>query len=680
MEFRANVAGQVMQLRLPKAKALWPLFETVVNSIQAIEELPDCDHPEITILAIRNPNHQMNTNNEPEPTRFHSFVVTDNGVGFTEENYESFLTVYSAKKIAKGCKGIGRLLWLKAFDHVKVDSVFLANGIWLQRHFCFDLKDLVSPEKNLSDYHMPNPTRKTVVTLEGLREMYEEEVSYDLESLAKRIIEHCLPYFVVGTCPAISLADNEGQVIDLNKYYSEYYQDSLHQDEFSIGDYIFKLYHMTARIGIDKHELHLCAGNREVVSYDLAKYIPNLGKRINSEEASYYYVGYLAGSYLDSVVNSERTMFSFSEAPLVDAISEDSIIKTALDYIRLYLFVDLKRIDTEKRNQIDNFVQYKKPQFRYLLNAHPEIYDAIPAGLPEDRLDAELYRHEQQWEAEVAEQRRRLEEQAKGISPEMPDLQCLFHRYCSSVTQLSQASLTEYVVRRKAVLELLEQALEKKPDGKYSLESRVHSIICPMRSTSDSLPFEDMNLWLIDDRLSYHHFLASDIPFRVLPIIESDSSDRMDIAVFDKALSYSPDPESISSITIIELKRPQRNDLADDDKNPINQVLRYVAEIKSGRAKKSNGRGFGNVESIAFYCYIIADLTDSLIEAAENAGLTRTPDRQGFFGHNSARGAYIEVISYDKLLSDAKKRNEALFDRLFRPKSENLTFFIGAQS
>lgn len=55
-------------------------------------------------------------------------------------------------------------------------------------------------------------------------------------------------------------------------------------------------------------------------------------------------------------------------------------------------------------------------------------------------------------------------------------------------------------------------------------------------------------------------------------------------------------------------------------------------------------------------------------EAAENASLMMTPDREGYFGYNQTRGAYIEVISYDKLVKDAKQRNQILFDKLFNPK------------
>ena len=284
----------------------------------------------------------------------------------------------------------------------------------------------------------------------------------------------------------------------------------------------------------------------------------------------------------------------------------------------------------------------------------------------------ELYKQEQQWEYDIAQQKVKIEEKQKESAANTPQFMELFKEYCSSVTQLSQASLAEYIVRRKAVIELLEKALESTDDGKYSRESQIHSIICPMQITSDDVQFDEMNLWLIDDRLAYHQFLASDQPMKTLPILKSDVTRRMDIAVFDKAISYSAEDDYINAITIVELKRPQRDDLRGDNKNPISQVLRYVSDIKSGKVKKANGRSFGQVENAAFYCYVIADITDSLIEDAEYASLIRTPDREGFFGFNASKGAYIEVISYDKLVRDAKKRNQVLFDKLFRPKGNQV--------
>lgn len=238
------------------------------------------------------------------------------------------------------------------------------------------------------------------------------------------------------------------------------------------------------------------------------------------------------------------------------------------------------------------------------------MYDKIPVGLSEERLDLELYKQEQQWEYDIAQQKVKIEEKQKESAANTPQFMELFKEYCSSVTQLSQASLAEYIVRRKAVIELLEKALESTDDGKYSRESQIHSIICPMQITSDDVQFDEMNLWLIDDRLAYHQFLASDQPMKTLPILKSDVTRRMDIAVFDKAISYSAEDDYINAITIVELKRPQRDDLRGDNKNPISQVLRYVSDIKSGKVKKANGCSFGQVENAAFYCYVIADITE----------------------------------------------------------------------
>lgn len=673
MQFTMNLSGQVNQMRLPKSKALWPLFETIVNSIQSLEDDTSREDSAITIQAIRPEYRQQNLNGEEEVNHFEEFIVSDNGEGFNTKNYESFLEAYSTLKIKKGCKGIGRFLWLKAFDNVEVNSTFPENGKWYKRSFQFSLKDAVEPENNLTELtDKPVSANCTEVHLSGFKPIYRDEVALSLDSLAKKIIEHCLPYFIIDKCPQMVVVDSLGGHINLNDYYNNLYKDSLHRDEIVIKGKTFDLYHMTVSEGAERHELHLCANNREVKSYDLSKYIPNLDKRIISDEQSYYYVGYMAGEYLDESVNSDRYEFNFVDAPIFRNVEEKELTEAALEYIRIYLDEDLGKIKEEKQRRIDEYVRTKKPQYRFLLKHRQDVYDEIPVGLTDDKLDLELYKQEQKWEYDIAKQKNQIEERQKNSATDSDQFVELFKEYCSSVTMLSQASLAEYIVRRKAVIDLLEKALELNDDGKYSKESRLHSIICPMQITSDDVQFDEMNLWLIDDRLAYHQFLASDQPMKSLPILESDVPRRMDIAVFDKAISYSADDDSINSITIVELKRPQRDDLAADDKNPINQVLKYVSDIKAGKVKKANGRGFGNVTSAAFYCYVVADITDSLKEDAENAGLILTPDGEGYFGFNSPKGAYIEVISYDKLVKDAKKRNRVLFDKLFKPKANQL--------
>lgn len=674
MPIIVNVAGQVGQIKLSTTKALWPLFETVINSIQSLED-SDVEEKKIVIDALRPEHVQLRTDGQgktiEEPTHFEAFVVTDNGNGFNIENYTSFLEAYSQLKVRKGCKGIGRFLWLKAFDKVAIKSTYFEDGHWHLRAFDFALTG-VNPEQNDSILELDDSVQQTIVRLDGFKNPYRDSVAYSLESLAKKIIEHCLPYFITGKRPQIILKDNRGESFNLNSYYEKTYKDSLHQDPMELRGRHYTLYHMLLTEGADKHELHLCANNREVKSYALSNYIPDMKKKLVNGEDAYYYVGYLAGDYLDEAVNTERSDFDFSDGPLFGDTREPEIVETAVGYIRAYLSDELTKVADEKKTQIDMLVKTKRPQYRLLLNRHPEVYDRIPAGLPEDKLDLELYKHQQQWEFDTAKKKHDIEEKVKQDATSDPSFQKLFDEYCENITELSRASLAEYVVRRKAVIDLLEHALEADENGKYSKESRIHSIICPMQTTSDEIKLDDMNLWLIDDRLAYHHFLASDKKINTIPVLKSDIDKRMDLAIFDAALSYTADPENINSITIVELKRPQRNDLATEETDPIAQVYDYVTDIKEGKVKKSNGRGFGNVQQVAFYCYVIADVTPTLKKSAARAGLVPTQDSEGYFGYNQAVGTYIEVISYDKLLKDAKQRNRALFDKLFEPKSKDL--------
>ena len=48
--------------------------------------------------------------------------------------------------------------------------------------------------------------------------------------------------------------------------------------------------------------------------------------------------------------------------------------------------------------------------------------------------------------------------------------------------------------------------------------------------------------------------------------------------------------------------------------------------------------------------------------------LTASPDSMGYFDHNESLTTYLEIISFDKLITDAKKRNQLLFEKSLLPK------------
>ena len=147
-----------------------------------------------------------------------------------------------------------------------------------------------------------------------------------------------------------------------------------------------------------------------------------------------------------------------------------------------------------------------------------------------------------------------------------------------------------------------------------------------------------------------------------MPVIDSNSTKEPDIAIFDQAFAYSDSDEPLATVTIVEFKKPDN-----DGKNPINQVGEYVDLIRSGKKKKANGQSFSITDGTLFRCYIICDLTDRMRTHCLNSSMLPTSDNMGYTGFNTYRHMYTEVISYNKLLTDARKRNEILFDKLFTP-------------
>ena len=147
--FVLDIRGQLNNIRLAESKALWPLFEAVVNSIQAIEDSPNKNNGRIHISAQREISYNEKLDaNKDILEKFESFSITDNGVGLDEQNYKSFNTAYSTLKAKKGCKGIGRFLWLKAFREVSLQSNYAENGVWYNRTFTFS-PDGIIPDETL---------------------------------------------------------------------------------------------------------------------------------------------------------------------------------------------------------------------------------------------------------------------------------------------------------------------------------------------------------------------------------------------------------------------------------------------------------------------------------------------------------------------------------------------------
>lgn len=62
-----------------------------------------------------------------------------------------------------------------------------------------------------------------------------------------------------------------------------------------------------------------------------------------------------------------------------------------------------------------------------------------------------------------------------------------------------------------------------------------------MRQTSEDIGLDKCNLWLIDERLAFHDYLASDKTLSSMPITDSNENKEPDLCalnVYDEPFSY----------------------------------------------------------------------------------------------------------------------------------------------
>lgn len=105
---------------------LTPIIEAVCNSVDAIGN----NRTDGCVKIIVKRDHQ--TSNDGQTDTLGNIVaiyVIDNGVGFTDDNADSFDTFKSGYKMQQGGKGFGRFMYLKYFRSVSIDSVYEQDGI-----------------------------------------------------------------------------------------------------------------------------------------------------------------------------------------------------------------------------------------------------------------------------------------------------------------------------------------------------------------------------------------------------------------------------------------------------------------------------------------------------------------------------------------------------------------------
>ncbi len=347
-----------------------------------------------------------------------------------------------------------------------------------------------------------------------------------------------------------------------------------------------------------------------------------------------------------------------------DELTWPEIIGTAAKHARRFLDPYTESHGANKRDKIKEYVETKAPKYRPILKHRSEEVDEIPAGLTDEKLELELYKIAQKYDTELFVRYQALlaaaEKGALAINKRHEETKVFLEEW----NEAGMSKLAEHVAYRKATIAFLQEQMRLNETDKYALEASIHEVIFPLRKTSEDVRPEQMNLWMIDERLAYHHYLASDKQFSQLgEIIEVDSDKRTDLLMFfNNPYAFCDSELEFNAVVIVEFKRPSRDDYADDD-NPIDQIFEYVELLRAGKAKDRRGGHIDVPANMQYYAYIICDLTTKLRVQASRHFLPM-PGDEGYFGYSQNHRLYTEIISFKKLFRDASNRNKILFDKL----------------
>ena len=682
MSMETNLAGRLRNPSLRASSGMLPLYDAVANSIHGVEDagLTPGDG-KITVEIIRDSQGALAFSGDqkkrgPEAkSEIVGFKVTDNGIGFNKENMTSFQTLDSDYKAARGGRGVGRLMWLKAFERAQVSSSFIGDNREVEsRTFVFALPSGVAgDEVNAS----PNSEVSTCVHLEGFKKRYREASHRTASAIAIDLLEHCLWYFVRdGGAPKIVVIDSEEDgAILLDSLYEEYMVTSAEVDSVEIKGEVFELTHIKRRAHASKpHVVAFCAAGRVVKEEGLKGKIPGLFGSLTDGNGVFAYGCFITSSFLDGRVRSERTSFDIEDegaALFKDSeLSFKDIREVVYEKAQGHLSGFLDENKKSAKERIEKFVSEVAPRYRPILSRIPEADQNLDPNISDKDLDLALHKHLYELERDILEDGHGLMDPAPG--QDVDSYREKLSDYLGRVDDIKKSDLANYVSHRKVVIDLLEKAIERDSEGKYVREDVIHQLIMPMQKDSNDLHNPEANLWLVDELLAFHDYLASDKTLSSMPItgaVETKEPDLCCLNIYDNPLLVSEnDRPPFASLTVVEIKRPMRNDASPgEEKDPIEQALNYLQRLRDGQVTTASGRPVVDVKDIPGYCYVLCDLTSKMQYRCRVHDLTPTRDGLGYFGYNKAFASYVEVISFDQLVNAAKQRNRAFFDRLGLP-------------
>lgn len=609
------VSKNAASLFFPNTSLEWVYFESIANSI-------DAGASEIDIEISLNSFTECDTL---------EIIISDNGEGFNDKNFEKFNHVLAVDD--EQHKGIGRLVYLNYFENVLIESWF--DGKF--RKFVFnegfdgicEIEDFL-PIKKLTKLLFKGYTKEKI-------KKYDYLIP---DRLMKSIQEHFLPRFyqmkldgkelVVTISLRTSQSNIEYDFINSKKSFNINDLPTLKSKTIPDDSTLFSTFTMLysiEKIGTEQSAITaICADGRTIPMNIISNKEFPFGYKI---------VSLLYSDYFNGKTNATRESFNLDDTLLL------RVRKTFTQLISEVIKEEIPEV------VIENGKIHEKLETQY-----PHLvgyFDEDSIGLV-DRTNIVNSAQEKFFN----EQKQILE------ATELTDDQ-----YEKSLN-FSSRILTEYILYRTKILHKLRQI------NKDHNEDQIHDLIVPRKKIYKKSKIIDEiflnNAWVLDDKYMTYTKVLSDIEIeRIFKEIKvegsheysSKESGRPDLTL---VFSESPDLDKMVDVVIIEFKKLSL-DLAKKEEvySQLKQRARRLLEFYPNK-----------IQRLWFYGIIDFDqeFRASLIESGYvklfSTGDFYYKSQEIVLNMTTLEKKYADIflLSYNVMLDDAESRNSTFLNIL----------------
>ena len=602
-----------------------------------------------------------------EKEQITGYTIEDNGLGFTNANIDSFLTLWSDYNIKKGALGSGRILCLKVFSNMEITSQTKdtdnekGRKVVINFHKEFDANtiDDIGPTENSANSSF------TITKFKNLHKDYQDKIEiFDQKNVQNKIFIKLLPLFIKfnDESKSFSLTINGLPWLNSQNIEEEFLGHHFHKKQFCIktsspvGDHINNieeekfdftlLYRITKDNDVQLEQFYGASG-RNITSFSKGAIIGNLDK-------GYSGIFCLTSSYFDTRVKDSRSAFIIP-ANQNNATKENPI---TFKEINNQLIILLNEIWTKHFPQANEKLTGLKDK---VIDKHPHLAPHINKITNLTISESQIFEQaEKSYTKQNKDARDGIAKLTEAIKKHARFDQEKFTEATKNFTTSGQEQLAQYIGYRQMIIELLLNVHEHNTNNATDLynEQYIHDLIMPKGHVkqNNEHPVTENNFWLFDDKFMSFSYAASDI--EINKIINSLSlemddetkdyfaSDRPDLLML-----YSNEYKEEKDVVIIELKKINIGSY--DRSKAIDQLNTYASIIQETIPAVND-----------VFVYAVFDFDHKLEKILSNRGFhPKAFSKDGhklssFYMYNANNRAHVHALSFHHLILDANLRNK----------------------